>query len=280
MIKLFASDLDGTLLNVLHETDKTIRSAIKEITAAGLYVVPATGRILPPIGKHGFSGFSLPNCCANGSIVRDADGTILKTYLVDPSFVEDLLKTFPQVCWDFSTPDGMLIAGSYEDHQATFKNQGLLQRIIFRGMRARGGFHEEQYFDQTPAQILKHEVCKVNSHLNDPAICKEVNAFLASYSDCVVNAPFNPTMYEITDIGCNKGVAVAWLANYLGIKEDECAVYGDGGNDIEMLKRFKHSYATSGASDTAKAAASETIGSSIFHAVPKHMLKTLREQSK
>lgn len=40
MIKMFASDLDGTLLNALHEADGTIRRAIRELTEAGLHVFP------------------------------------------------------------------------------------------------------------------------------------------------------------------------------------------------------------------------------------------------
>ena len=52
-----------------------------------------------------------------------------------------------------------------------------------------------------------------------------------------------------------------------------------GGNDIAMLKRFRHSYATKNASDAAKAVASATIGSCMVHAVPKHMLATMRKQN-
>ena len=72
MIKMFASDLDGTLLNALHEADGTIRRAIRELTEAGLHVVPATGRSTLPIGEHGFTGLALDACCSNGSIVRDS----------------------------------------------------------------------------------------------------------------------------------------------------------------------------------------------------------------
>ena len=46
-----------------------------------------------------------------------------------------------------------------------------------------------------------------------------------------------------------------------------------------MLKRFRHSYATKNASDVAKAAASATIGNCMVHAVPKHMLATMRKQN-
>ena len=63
MIKMFASDLDGTLLNALHEADGTIRRAIRELTEAGLHVVPATGRSTLPIGEHGFTGLPLDACC-------------------------------------------------------------------------------------------------------------------------------------------------------------------------------------------------------------------------
>lgn len=83
MIKMFASDLDGTLLNALHEADGTIRRAIRELTKAGLHVVPATGRSTLLIGEHGFTGLALDACCSNGSIVRDSHGEVLKTWTID-----------------------------------------------------------------------------------------------------------------------------------------------------------------------------------------------------
>ena len=148
-----------------------------------------------------------------------------------------------------------------------------------RGMRARGGYHEEQYFDQSIGDILRHDVCKINCRVTSPELERDLKVYLAERSDRVVNAPFDPVMFEITDASCNKGESVAWLASYYGIAEDEVAVYGDGGNDIAMLKRFRHSYATKNGSDAAKAAASATIGSCMAHAVPKHMLTTMRKQN-
>ncbi len=327
MIKLFASDLDGTLLNGLHETDRTIRSAIKTAIELGAHVVPATGRSVLPIGDHGFTGLKIDAVCANGSIVRGQNGEVLKTFTVDPAFVEELLRAFPQICFDcctpdgmFSsgsyemhqegfkrdglsftvdpafveellrafpqicfdccTPDGMFSSGSYEMHQEGFKRDGLFRRIVMRGMRARGGAHEEQFFDQSLSSILSHEVCKINCRVTSEELDRELKAFLADHADTVVNAPFDPVMFEITDKDCNKGESVAWLGRYYGIGEDEIAVYGDGGNDLVMLSRFRHSYATANGSDEAKAAASATIGRCEFHAVPRHILKTLRSQQR
>ena len=244
MIKMFASDLDGTLLNALHEADGTIRRAIRELTEAGLHVVPATGRSTLPIGEHGFTGLALDACCSNGSIVRNSHGEVLKTWTIDPQITEELLKEFPDICFDCSTPDGMFSSGSFEMHQAGFKKDSPIKRIVMRGMRARGGYHEEQYFDQSIGDILRHDVCKINCRVTSLELERDLKAYLAERSDRVVNAPFDPVMFEITDVACNKGESVAWLAGYYGIAEDEVAVYGDGGNDIAMLKRFRHSYAT------------------------------------
>ena len=278
MIKMFASDLDGTLLNAMHEADRTIRGAIKEALAQGAHVVPATGRSVLPIGESGFTGLKIDGVCANGSIVRGSNGEVLKTFEVDPAFTEELLRTFPQICFDCCTPDGMYSSGSFEMHQAGFQRDHLFRRVIMRGMRARGRVHEEHFFDQSVSSILSHAVCKINCRVVSDELDRELKAFLAAHADTVVNAPFDPVMFEITDKACNKGESVAWLGRYYGIEEDEIAVYGDGGNDLEMLRRFRHSYATANGSDAAKAAASATIGSCTFHAVPKHILRTLRAQ--
>ncbi len=279
MIKMFASDLDGTLLNLLHQTDRVIRESIQEILDQGVRVVPATGRIKAPDGPRGFSGLAVDQICANGSIIWDSNGELLKSFPVDSAFVEDILKTFPQICFDCYGPEGIFSTGTLEEHEAGFKRDSIFRQIIMRGMRAKGREFKRHYFEQSLGDILAHEVCKVNCRILDPALERELKAYLADHADTVVNAPFNPVLFEITDRACNKGASVAWLGSYYGIDEDEIAVYGDGGNDIEMLRRFRHSYATANGADAAKAAARETIGHCAFHAVPKHMLKTLRKQS-
>lgn len=148
------------------------------------------------------------------------------------------------------------------------------------GMRRRRKLMSaDTLFSQPLSTILAHDICKVNARTADEALGRELTAFLADHQDTVVNTPFQPVMFEITDKADNKGAAVARLAAYYGIDVGEVAVYGDGGNDLVMLDRFEHSFATSNASDAAKQAAGTVIGNCAFHAVPKHMLKTLRDQA-
>ena len=46
VVKLFASDLDGTLLNALHKTDPVILASLRRLRAAGAHFSIATGRTL------------------------------------------------------------------------------------------------------------------------------------------------------------------------------------------------------------------------------------------
>lgn len=61
--------------------------------------------------------------------------------------------------------------------------------------------------------------------------------------------------------GCHKASGLKRLAERWGIGRSQCAAFGDGGNDIEMLRWCAHSYAMENASDQVKAAARFTCPS-------------------
>ena len=52
--------------------------------------------------------------------------------------------------------------------------------------------------------------------------------------------------------GCHKASGIQRLAERWGITPEQCAAFGDGGNDVEMLKYCGHSYAMENASPEAK----------------------------
>lgn len=278
MIKLFASDLDGTLFNAFLNVDRTILDAARAIVATGAHLVLATGRTVISARDLGFEDVPIEAVGSNGSIIRDGAGEIIKTFPLDPAELEDLMRSFPHVCFDCVAPEGSYITGTREDHEAGFRRDGLVRRIVMRGMRQRRGGGGERRFSQSMGEVLAHEICKVNCRVSDDGLERELKAYLAEHSDTLVNAPFNPVMFEITQVGVNKGASVAWLAEHLGYAESEVAVYGDGGNDLMMLERFEHAYATANGSDEAKRAAGTVIGPCYLHAVPRHMLRTLRRE--
>ena len=277
MIKLFACDLDGTLLNYFHKVDGTVIKAVRAVGEAGLDFSVATGRTMRARQRvdFGFGGLRMHAVGMNGAMVFNAEGELIYAKPVDKAFLEELLRAFPDLGFECIGYDRMFVTDSREHHAAYGGRKGLMG-LVMRPMRSK--FLADSVFDQTPSDILSRDILKVNCHVHDPAREHELKAFVAEHADTVVNAPFDPVMFEITDKDVNKGTAVMHLANYLGIREDEVAVYGDGGNDLEMLERFEHSYATSNGSDAAKQAARTVIGNCAFHAVPRHILATLRAQ--
>lgn len=276
MIKLFASDLDGTLLNAFHEVDRTIVACAREVINGGDHLALATGRALRHGREIGFEDIPVDIVGSNGAIIRDGDGRLLRSFPIDPAFVEETLRAFPTICFDCVAPEGMYIRGSREQRAATFMRDGLIRRIAMHRARRRAQGNPTHHFDQTLGQILNREVCKINCRIPDEGLAREFAGYLADREDRVVNAPFSPVVFEISDRSVNKGASVAWLARYYGIEEDEVAVYGDGGNDLVMLERFEHSYATSNGSEEAKRAAGAVIGPCWLHAVPRHIRSTLR----
>ena len=60
---------------------------------------------------------------------------------------------------------------------------------------------------------------------------------------------------EVTAVGVSKGNAVRRLQNLLQISPDQCAAFGDGLNDVDMLQAVKYGYAMANANPSVKEAA-------------------------
>lgn len=277
MIKLFAADLDGTLLNAFHKVDRTVARAVNAVVDAGAHMVIATGRTMLSNREHGFDGLPVEMCSANGSIVVGREG-ILKTFPVSPQLIEELVPAFPDICFDCIKLEGTFATGTPEMRMAGFASDPWWRQIAMRGMRQ--VFQQSIFFETPLSDLLDGSVVKVNCRVADSVRAQELKAFIGEHSDLVVNAPFSPVMFEMTDPAVNKGASIAWLARYYGYTEDEVAVYGDGGNDIAMLDRFEHAYATANGTREAKRAAGNVIGPCALHAVPRHMMATLRRQGR
>lgn len=282
MIKLFASDLDGTLLNAQHKMDDKIRRTLAEVTATGAHFAVATGRVMRSSDDYGFAGVDCEAVCSNGAVVLGRTGEILCWKQLDQAFIEALMMEFADVSMEFTAvEDGRvvsLVTGGREEHLLQMRHPNPLKRAVrcLTGPlvnRASAAFK----YGCSAERVLRGTVCKLNTRVPNAVRREELHAFVHEWGRVVVDAPTNPTLFEVTNVGVDKGAAVAWLAEYLGFSPDEVTVYGDGGNDVPMLERFSpygHAYAPLGASSAAKRVASEVIGPSVLHSVCRHMART------
>lgn len=78
MIKLIASDMDGTLLNSNHDIDKETVDAIRKAEEAGIIFAISTGReyesVKEVLDKH---NIKVQCILSNGAEYRDEEGNIL-----------------------------------------------------------------------------------------------------------------------------------------------------------------------------------------------------------
>ncbi len=77
--------------------------------------------------------------------------------------------------------------------------------------------------------------------------------------------------------GINKGKAISMLQRRWGIDPSECMAFGDGGNDIEMLKRVKYSYAMENAGEGVKSVAAYRTASNDLDGVIEVISEYLKQ---
>lgn len=273
MIRLFASDLDGTLLNEQHECDERISQGIKELVEKGKNFTVATGRGFNMVQLDEVAHLSY-YICLNGATIIDPNGNLLHSELIDKAVLSEMLDAFEDMHLEFI---------SWDKVYSTFNKQEVMKYRMETRKKIFGKPMPESFlnnlidnfsFSQNKNMILKQDVCKINYHDDGSVDLSKFNSFLKDHKMELVNAPSGKNLYEITKYDINKATGIRWLANYLDIEESEVAVYGDGGNDLEMLESFKHSYAPSTGSIEAKKRAKQIIGPYNEYSVIDHMLKT------
>lgn len=270
MIQLFASDLDGTLLNADHQFDATIIEGIRALHEKGKKFAIATGRGRKQCSIEEVDPY-VYKICMNGAMILDPDNNILDKTPIPKDLLKEIIDTFPDYPLDFVTPDAILTHYSQEEFLEKRVHQNKNEQWKKRYMR---DFFPIVRFNQNKEDILNADVCKINLRINDVDDYSRLDEFIQANPDRLINAPSGYGLYEITAASVNKGYAVAKLAQLCQIPEAQVAVYGDGGNDIEMLKRFENAYAPSNAISAAKEAAKEVIGPNDEYSVIKHMTET------
>lgn len=278
MIRLFACDLDDTLLNGAHMSDDVIKDALRRIVEEGKVFTVSTGRScsMKELKRMGMAEEGMYNITMNGSLIRDWNGTVLYSQPLDPEVVRACWEAFPEVDIRCSGLEHSFMRGSMEEDLKHREKLPHLSPERIAEMEEHNRLYER--FHASLEEILAEPVMKMNYRIDDEALAARMDAFLEQYADRVVNAPYEEHAYEVTERHTHKGSGVRWLARRLGIGMDEVAVYGDSWNDLEMLSMFRHSYTTSNGIPKAKEIAGMTLGYCEDHAVPHHILRTLEAE--
>ena len=245
-IKLILTDIDGTILPQGRKrvSERTV-AAFHAALAAGIAVGPCSGRgyaWIPPF----FGGDEA--CCTtaiatNGlQVYLGGEKVLEKTLPVEAlRDVAAIVAEVPHaglVCFDEGTPQ--LVVGAREDLTPCFPAYGEAA---------------------VEAPLPVEPVVKANVFCNGAE--EEVAALVALVNEHVPQIAVDLAMPRFSNMMCrgwNKGAAVRWICERMGIGLDEVVVFGDGDNDLPMFGVVEHAVAVSNAAPHAASAARWHIG--------------------
>lgn len=236
-------DIDGTLLSFKdHKVPQSTLKALEELRAKGIKIVLATGRSynqLSQLDDIYFDGY----ITFNGNVCLTADKEVFFRNSIPKESIEELIKYQEEVrkfpCVFMSEKESTL---NYVDDSviATFRLLNLPINEI-KDMR----------------EAAKNDVIQLNVFL-EPS--EDTDLMQTALRDCEATR-WTDLFADVNVKNTNKSTGVQKFTEHWNIDISETISFGDGGNDVAMLKHTGIGIAMGNASDSIKAIADYTTDS-------------------
>ena len=287
MIKLIASDMDGTLLNDKHKIDKETVVAIKKAEEAGIVFAISTGREYDTV-KSVLKENNIKCQCVlmNGAEYRDEEGNILQEINIEQNTATKIIHMLQdeKVTARIFTNKGIYTTDTKEE---------ALKEMVYRTLSFEPQLTQEEaievakvqpYFTQLKFisnldEFLKSdmEIRKFVAFHNNTELITRMKKIIGEIEGIAVSSSFRDNM-EITHITAQKGIILAKVAEKMGFKRDEVLVLGDSFNDYSMFTEFTESVAMGNAIPEIKEIAKYITDTNDNLGVAKAIYKVLEEQ--
>lgn len=222
MIKLIATDIDGTLLKKDYTCPEGLIECLKKLEENNIKVIPVTGRMHQAAIKiYDLLNLKNPLVSYQGGQINSPDGEILYQKTLDKCCIDKAIK------W----------ARENNIHLQLYTNDKLYAEqdnaFIQRYSREQNVPYEVVNFDVlNPQYASKLLAVDFNNPENVSAWVEELSE---KFSDCFV-VKSTPYFCEISHKNANKCDAVKFLQQYYGLKDEEVLTIGDQNNDIALLQ--------------------------------------------
>ncbi|WP_085505589.1 Cof-type HAD-IIB family hydrolase [Thalassobacillus devorans] len=235
MIKLFVSDLDGTLLGMNHFIKEKDKSAIDRLVKRGVDLAVASGRmdheirdIFERIGQKGH------RISQNGAFVYGADNSHILAETFDAEVVRQVYRDLVK--------EPMVTTVSTAEETFTHQHNEWIDLISEQLI------HDIQVNPELADALgVEVDASKITVHGKEPdvmALQRKIDEKYSQKLDCFVS---HETCVDLVPKGINKASGLQALFEQTGLKSEQIAVIGDSFNDIPMFQLAPHSYAMSNA---------------------------------
>lgn len=244
MIKVIASDMDGTLLGDDHRIAPGTLEAVKEAVNAGIRFMICTGRNFPGAMEE-LEGEDLvcDYIVSSGAEVRDPEQRVVLTYPMSMELcrrVYSVIREYP-ISMVICTDGCDYRIGTSEEVEESI----LMEAMLFHMDTDREAVRKTPLFQRmkkrTRAAASLDEleengvpVYKLFLFTEDREMLAQIGKRLEPDREIAVASSF-PTNLEITDVRAQKGPVLREYAGSLGYAMDEVMVLGDSLNDLSMI---------------------------------------------
>jgi len=284
MIKLIASDMDGTLLNSNHEISRENLQAIKKAEEMGVKFAISTGRMYEDV-KPLLDECGLKCQCIvlNGGEYIDEEGKVLEGIYIGRQEAREIINMIlkENIVAEIYTDKGLYTVNT--------KEEALLE-VAYRII----AFNPETNFENAiklaethPHFVNLKYIIDIDKFLNSDI---KIGKFVAFYNDeettikvknklkCIGELAITGTFtknIEINNKEAQKGFILAKVVEKMGIKRDEVMVIGDSFNDYTMFTEFTESFAMENAVPEIKEIAKYITDTNDNNGVAKAIYKIL-----
>ena len=231
-IRLIAFDLDGTILRSDKSISERTMQALRAAKEKGVLLVPSTGRLyrsLPEVFLD--PSFVQYLILVNGAQVYNAaaDQTLLR---------EDLTPALAMQMLSF-LKNRNVVRGVYIDGLGHMSPEDYAEIEAVAANPATAALMRRSYIQTEDLEGFTQSVPstqKIIAFFRNPADKQPVTQeILSQFSDYAVSSSLGNNI-EINAKYATKGYALHFLCRELGLTPGQCMAFGDGTNDLSMLR--------------------------------------------
>lgn len=287
MIKLIASDMDGTLLNEKHKIDKETVAAIRKAEEAGIVFAISTGReydTVKPLLEE--NNIKCQCVLMNGAEYRDEDGNILADINIEIKTATKIINILQEekVSARIFTNKGIYTTDTKEEalkemlYRTMSFNPELTQDEALEIAKVQPYFTQLKYIVDLEEFLRSDiEVRKFVAFHNNIELISKMKKIIGELSGIAVSSSFRDNI-EVTHITAQKGIILAKVAEKMGFEREEVLVLGDSFNDYSMFTEFTESVAMGNAIPEIKEIAKYITDTNDNLGVAKAIYRVLEEQ--
>ncbi|MBT32217.1 MAG: haloacid dehalogenase [Thalassobius sp.] len=232
-IKAVFFDIDGTLISLKTKViPESTQKAIKNLREKGIKVIVATGRSIKDLShiKHiDFDGF----LTFNGGYCMTIDGQVMFRQTIASDDIKNLIN--------YSEKSNVSFSLMYEDKAIISDRNPQVEELYTHVNLPVPPLYNKETVDIA-------NVLQVNVFINPE---NEVS-FMQEVMPNSLATRWTPLFADVNPSGISKQNGVQCFCDYFDIDVSETMAFGDGGNDISMLKYVKIGVAMGNAGDNVK----------------------------